>query len=97
MKINFEIMCAAVVALLGTLLWEQPVSAQEPAPTDLASFVKYVQSHHRAPFDRDGAVLPKGKVLKIQTNASLLQSVAESRNCGRCFPHEREQLCGDVE
>src|ERR1700726_4957722 len=73
MKTNFQIICAAVVVLLGTLLREHPVSAQEPPPTDLASFVKYVQSHHRAPFDRDGAVLPKGKVLKIQTNASLLK------------------------
>src|SRR5207244_1443323 len=69
MKINFETMSAAVVALLGTLLWGQPASAQEPAPRDLESFVKYVQSHHRAPFDREGAVLPKGEVLRLQPNA----------------------------
>ena len=58
------------MALLATLLWEQPVSAQEPPPKDLESFVKYVQSHHRAPFDREGAVLPKGEVLRLQTNAN---------------------------
>src|SRR2546423_1772627 len=74
MKINFEILYAAVVALLGTLLWGQPVSA-EPPPRDLESFVKYVQSHHRAPFDREGAVLPKGEVLRLQpsANAPLLK------------------------
>src|SRR6476646_9813283 len=70
MKINFETFSAAVVALLGTLLWGQPASAQEPAPRDLESFVKYVQSHHRAPFDREGAVLPKGEVLRLQVNAN---------------------------
>jgi hypothetical protein len=73
MKINFAIMCAAVVALLGTLLWGQPVNAQEPPHKNLESFVKYMQSHHRAPFDRAGAVLPKGKVLRIETNAALLK------------------------
>jgi len=56
--------CVAVFVLLGTLPWGQPISAQELPPKNLASFVKYVQSYHRAPFDRDGAVLPKGKVLK---------------------------------
>src|SRR5438094_9662952 len=70
MKINFETIYAAVVALLGTVLWGQPVSAQEPAPRDLESFVKYVQAHHRAPFDREGAVLPKGEVLRLQINAN---------------------------
>src|SRR5215831_657250 len=67
---NFETICAAVIALLGTLLWGQSVSAQEPPPRDLESFVKYVQAHHRAPFDRESAVLPKGEVLRLQTNAN---------------------------
>src|SRR4030095_13505347 len=70
MKTNFEIIYAAVAALLGTLLWGQPVGAQEPAPRDLEFFVKYVQSHHQAPFDREGAVLPKGEVLRIQPSAN---------------------------
>ena len=59
-----------VALALGALVWGQPVSAQEPAPRDLESFVKYVQSHHRAPFDREGAVLPKGEVLRLQVNAN---------------------------
>ncbi len=73
MKTNSLTMCAAVVALLGTLLCGWQVSAQEPPPRNMASFVKYVQSHHRAPFDRNAAVLPKGKVLKLQTNGPLLK------------------------
>jgi hypothetical protein len=73
MKINFETLCATVVALLGTLLWAQQASAQEPAPRNLESFVRYMQAHHQAPFDREGAVLPKGEVLKLQLNAPLLK------------------------
>ena len=80
MKINFETMSAAVVALLGTLLWGQPASAQEPAPRDLESFVKYVQSHHRAPFDREGGVLPKGEVLRLQTNANAVAPLLQGTN-----------------
>src|SRR5438067_11003338 len=80
MKINFETMSAAVVALLGTLLWGQPASAQEPAPRDLESFVKYVQSHHRATFDREGGVLPKGEVLRLQTNANALAPLLQGTN-----------------
>ena len=58
----------AFVALLATLLWGQLAGAQE-APKDLESYVSYVQSHHRAPFHRDGARLPKGgaqKLLELQ-------------------------------
>jgi hypothetical protein len=74
MKTNFKIIYAAVVALLGTLLWGTRVSA-EPAPKDLESFVKYMQAHHQAPFDREGALLPKGEVLRLQpsANAALLK------------------------
>src|SRR2546423_12119502 len=69
MKTNFRTIYVAVVALLGTLLWGTRVSA-EPAPKDLESFVKYMQAHHQAPFDREGAVLPKGEVLRLQVNAN---------------------------
>ena len=58
----------AFVALLATLLWGPLASAQE-APKDLESYVRYIQSHHRAPFHRDGARLPKGgaqKLLELQ-------------------------------
>jgi hypothetical protein len=67
MRINA--ICATVVALLGTLLCGRQLSAQEPPPRDLESFVKYVQAHHLAPFDREGALLPKGEVLTLQPYA----------------------------
>src|SRR5207253_56091 len=98
MKINFEIMYAAVVALLGTLLWGQPVIAREPPPRDLESFVKYVQSHHRAPFDREGAVLPKGEVLRLQVNANapLLKGTNIKVNQDR-NPWPKAEIAGAVD
>jgi hypothetical protein len=58
----------AFVGLLAAVLWGQLAGAQE-APKDLESYVRYIQAHHRAPFHRDGAVLPKGgaqKLLELQ-------------------------------
>ena len=58
-------------AFVALLLWGQLAGAQE-APKDLESYVRYVQSHHRAPFHRDGAVLPKGgaqKLSELQTRS----------------------------
>src|SRR5207253_826432 len=65
-----------VIALIASMLWGQPVSAQVPQPKDLESFVKYMQSHHRAPFDRDSAFIPKGAALKLQSNAEARQAQA---------------------
>ena len=67
MKINFAM--AAVVVLLGTVVCAQQVCAQVPPPRDLESFVSYMQAHHRAPFDREGALMPKGETLKLQNFA----------------------------
>ena len=54
--------CAAVVAMLVVFLWGQPVNAQQlTQPKSLESFVQYMQSHHRAPFDRDNAFIPPRK------------------------------------
>ena len=91
-------MYAAVVALLGTLLWGQPVIAREPPPRDLESFVKYVQSHHRAPFDREGAVLPKGEVLRLQVNANapLLKGTNIKVNQDR-NPWPKAEIAGAVD
>ena len=48
-------------------LLAQPASAQHQPPfKDQASFVKWVQSNHTAPFDREGAQLPKGGDKKRQ-------------------------------
>ena len=75
--------CAAVVALSAVLLFGQSVNAQQlTQPKSLESFVEYVQSHHRAPFDRDNAFIPPEAAakfmnkpeLKLRLNASLLQT-----------------------
>ena len=74
--------CAAVVALLAVFFWGQPVSAQQlTQPKNLESFVQYMQSHHRAPFDRDNAFIPREEAvkflnkpeLKLRLNAAILQ------------------------
>jgi hypothetical protein len=74
--------CAAVVALLAVFLWGQPVNAQQlTQPKSLESFVQYMQSHHRAPFDRDNAFIPPEEAakfmnkpeLKLRLNAALLR------------------------
>jgi hypothetical protein len=53
------------VATLTSLLWAQSASTQNQQNSavpfkDFASYVQWVQKHHKAPFDRDGAVLPPG-------------------------------------
>ena len=75
--------CAGVVALLAVFLFGQSVNAQQlTQPKSLESFVQYMQSHHRAPFDRDNAFIPREEAvkflnkpeLKLRLNASLLQT-----------------------
>src|SRR5262249_4813896 len=46
----------------GALACAQPVKAAShlDAFTDLESYVQYIQKLHKAPFDRDGSVLPPG-------------------------------------
>ena len=72
-KNNLKTIFAAVIALPAIILWSQPVSAQVPRPQNLESFVKYMQAHHQAPFDRDSAFIPKEEALKLQRNAEALK------------------------
>ena len=76
MKNKLAVVYAPVIALIASMLWGQPVSAQVPQPKNLESFVQYMQSHHRAPFDRDSAFIPKGAALKLQSNAAARQAQA---------------------
>jgi hypothetical protein len=47
--------------LLVSALAAQPANAQNKAPfSGLDSYVKWMQRHHKAPFDRDGSALPPG-------------------------------------
>ncbi|MBV9620339.1 MAG: hypothetical protein JO341_04885 [Gammaproteobacteria bacterium] len=56
----------AALALLLITLAPSGASANGPPPfRDFASYVKWVQSLHRAPFDRDGAAVPPGGAQKL--------------------------------
>jgi hypothetical protein len=60
---------ATFVALLATMPWGQIASAQKassvPHFKNLEGYVHYVQSHHKAPFDRDSVRLPYGAAAEI--------------------------------
>jgi len=71
---------AAVPLLLVSFWCAQTVSAQEPQPfKDFSSYVSYVAKNHKAPFDRDSAVIPpaasKAMVAK-HTNAAVARTAA---------------------
>jgi hypothetical protein len=70
-----EMLRAAFVALLATMVWGQIASAQnalssnathQKAPfTTMETYVAWIQTHHKAPFDRDSVRLPKGAAAEI--------------------------------
>jgi len=53
---------ARIAVSVGTLLCAQAANAAShlAAFTDLESYVEYVQQVHKAPFDREGSILPQG-------------------------------------
>lgn len=56
---NANLIRATVAVILATFLWAQTATAQEAKPfKDFKSYVAYVAKNHKAPFDRDGAVIP---------------------------------------
>lgn len=84
----FASLLRAGLALFAVcLLWAQSVNAQstnQVAPfKDFQSYVQWVASHHKAPFDRDAAVLPKGgaqALLKAQAAAQPALKVSTGTN-----------------
>ena len=57
--INVSWMGVAIAVPLSAVLGVQTLSAQEAKPfKDFNSYVSYVAKNHKAPFDRDGAVIP---------------------------------------
>src|ERR1700738_652713 len=74
---------AVFFALLATLVGGQAARAQQmTAFKDLTAYVKWVQSKHKAPFDRDGSVLPQGaaKGLKERARAALATAAGQFQN-----------------
>ena len=73
----------APAVMVGLFVLIQFAAAQTAPPfKDLESFVKYVNAHHRAPFDRDSARLPEGAVTQIMKNAKAKTLKAASTAAG---------------
>jgi hypothetical protein len=51
---------AVSVGLFVAFCFGLLADAQVPAPRTLEDLVSYIQAHHKAPFDREGAILPRG-------------------------------------
>lgn len=77
------VMRAVFFVLLVTLVGGQAARAQQTtAFKDLTAYVKWVQSKHKAPFERDGSVLPQGaaKALKERAKAALATGAGQFQN-----------------
>jgi hypothetical protein len=60
-SIGHHLLRAVLVVLIAGFFWGEAARAQHPtAFKNMASYVAYVNKHHKAPFDRDGAVIPQG-------------------------------------
>ena len=82
-KRAFSLLWAVLGSSLAFLLSGQ-TSAQTPvAPfKDLPSYVRWMQKHHKAPFDRDGAAFPKGgaqTLMKAQAAARAARAGATAQ------------------
>ncbi len=86
-----QILRAAFVAAFAFQLGSQIAAAQHPKSTDSLQFknaeeyVNFVQSHHKAPFDRDSVRLPNGGAAAIlkqmgRSHPAALVSAAASHN-----------------
>jgi len=83
MTSSASLMRAAFGVLLTVLLWGRCARAQDAAVKDLQFLATYVQSGHRAPFHRDGALLPRGtaqNLLRSWSQASNTASVDHGEN-----------------
>lgn len=85
---NARMVRAALVFLVAGFFWGDVAKAQEPTPfKNLGAYVKYVQKHHKAPFDRDGAVMPPGgakalaaKQAKARAEAAAMATPSNFKN-----------------
>ncbi len=79
-----RVLSTVVVALLCTVLLgevslaQSAASPKKPPFKDFESYVTYIQSHHKAPFDRDSVRLPNGAAAQIakKFNSRTAQSSA---------------------
>ena len=76
---NSNLIQATLAVLLTAFLWAQTATAQEVKPfKDFTSYVTYVAKNHKAPFDRDGAVIPPaaGKALAAAHTKAAAEGTA---------------------
>jgi len=77
-KMRFTTVAAAFAVGFATLHSGQLARAQGAPYKNLSSYVKYVQSTHRAPFHRDGVMLPKGGAKELLRKWHEAQPLAEA-------------------
>lgn len=79
---NQRMLDSARAALLatGVLMCTQAAHAAGPVQAfpDLQSYVQYVQKLHKAPFDRDGSVLPPGGAQALAKKQAAVRSESSS-------------------
>src|ERR1700730_15553291 len=75
----FEFLRAAILSV-GTFVCAQAANAASPvkAFTDLESYVQYVQKLHKAPFERDGSVLPPGGAQALARKQAAMRGAGAS-------------------
>ena len=79
-----RVLRTAVVALFSIMLLGQvslaqsPASPKKPLFTNLEGYVTYIQSHHKAPFDRDSVRLPNGAAAQIAKGLNSRTTAATS-------------------
>src|SRR5215831_574695 len=69
---------AVSVGLFVALSFGLLANAQVPAPRTLEDLVSYVQAHHKAPFDRQGAILPRGGAQVLMRSVLQPQATNEA-------------------
>ena len=76
----FGLLWAFFVFSLASLFCGQSASAQtQVAPfSDFPSYVKWMKANHKAPFDRDGAVMPQGGAQALQKSQAKAKAALEA-------------------
>src|SRR5260370_27762161 len=85
-KRMLDVLRAALLSV-GTFVCTQAASAASPvkAFTDLESYVQYVQKLHKAPFERDGSVLPPGGAQALARKQAAMRAAGASAPPGLSF------------
>jgi len=79
-SIGLHLLQAVLVVLIVGFFWGEAARAQQPtAFKDMKSYVAYVNKHHKAPFDRDGAVMPPGGAKTLMERQAKARAEAATK------------------